>query len=226
MPVSITATVTVWPVEIAHASGASISASGRTYVETKVRDRRDDAVEQLAGVVERPLLLEHVIARYGLGAREVSGWLGRGDRRRDAANEIRFRIQHVWIPPVAIDGAGFIAGGNRDQLDTRAGDLVQHASAALAVRLCFRRRSDARLELHENLTGHRAARAGCLRRGICVERERNETCGDERFDEAHEDLPPAVTERDKRLGRKETGQAACHLRNCGNSRIPAASPRA
>ena len=59
-------------------------------------------------------------------------------RLRDAADEIRLRVQHVWVAPIAIDRARFVASSNSDQLDARGGDLVQHTSAALAVRVGLR----------------------------------------------------------------------------------------
>ena len=54
-------------------------------------------------------------------------------RPRDAADEIRLRVYHVRIAPVAIDGACFVASRNGDQLEADLSDLVLNTSAALTV---------------------------------------------------------------------------------------------
>ena len=52
----------------------------RTHVETEIRDLRDHAVEQLSGVVERPLLLEPMVAGDRLRPWNVSDWRAFADQ--------------------------------------------------------------------------------------------------------------------------------------------------
>ncbi len=60
-PESMTATATGEPVEMAHASGASMSVSGVAWLEAPGAEDRGEALERLPGVVQAPLLVEIVV---------------------------------------------------------------------------------------------------------------------------------------------------------------------